>query len=218
MQPILVYCMAAVTAYIIGGINGSIITSKYIYRRDIRELGSGNPGLTNFLRVFGKGGVVLVILIDLLKTLGPVLFGGFLFRHYGLVPLSGRVFAGLFVMLGNAFPLLYRFKGGKGVLAVGILLFSIDWRVSVIGWSIFLVVVLLTRYVSLGAIVGVWGYPIALALFAVGTTLDLIIAIACSALLVARHHLNIGRLWRGEESKLSFKRSKNQAEKGDARL
>ena len=208
MPVVLIYCITAVVAYIIGGINGSIITSKYIYRRDIRELGSKNPGLTNFLRVFGKGGVALVILIDVLKTLSPVLFGGVLFGRLGLLPLSGRVFAGLFVMLGNAFPLLYKFKGGKGVLAIGILLFSIDWRVSVIGWGIFIVVVLLTRYVSLGAVLGVWGYPIALALFKVGTPADLIIAIACSALLVARHHMNIGRLIRGEEPKLSMKRKK----------
>ena len=208
MSTILIYCITAAAAYIIGGINGSIITSKYVYRRDIRELGSKNPGLTNFLRVFGKGGVVLVILIDLIKTLGPVLLGGAMFGRFGLTPLSGRVFAGLFVMLGNAFPLFYKFMGGKGVLAIGILLFSIDWRVSVIGWGIFIVVVLLTRYVSLGAILGVWGYPIALALFKVGTPVDLIIAIACSALLVARHHMNIGRLVRGEESKLSMKRKK----------
>ena len=204
----LVSCITAVSAYIIGGINGSIITSKYIYRRDIREHGSGNPGLTNFLRVFGKGGVAFVILIDLIKTLGPVLLGGFLYGQNGLVPLAGRVFAGLFVMLGNAFPLFYKFKGGKGVLAIGILLFSIDWRVSVTGWAIFLVVVLISRYVSLGAILGVWGYPIALALFNVGTPVDLIVAIACSSLLVARHHMNIGRLIRGEESKLSLKRKK----------
>lgn len=206
MSELLIYCITAVAAYLVGGINGSIITSKYIYRRDIREHGSRNPGLTNFLRVFGKGGVAVVLLIDIIKTLGPVLFGGWLFGRFGLSPMSGRIFAGLFVMLGNAFPLLYKFKGGKCVLAVGILLFSIDWRVSVIGWGIFIIVVTITRYVSLGSILGVWGYPIALAIFEVGTGVDIAIAVICSALLVARHHQNIGRLLRGEESKLGVKR------------
>jgi len=89
-----------------------------------------------------------------------------------------------------------------------VMLFSIDWRVSIIGWGIFIIVLAATRYVSLGAILGVWGYPIALAIFKVGTPVDLIIAIACSVLLVARHQPNIGRLIRGEEPKLSMKRQK----------
>ena len=202
--------IVALQAYIIGGINGAIIASKYIYRRDIRELGSGNPGLTNFLRVFGKGGVVLVIIIDVAKTLGPVLIGGALFSKYGYSPLSGRIFAGLFVMLGHAFPLFYKFKGGKTVLAVGVLLFSLDWRVSLIGWGIFIIIVATTRYVSLGSITGVWGYPIALALFRVGTVADLVIAILCCTLLVIRHKENIVRLIHGEESKLSLKRTKKE--------
>lgn len=198
--------VTALQAYLLGGINGSIITSKYIYRRDIREQGSGNPGLTNFLRVFGKKGVLLVILIDVIKTVAPVLLGGYIFGRQDLSMMSGRIFAGFCAMLGNAFPIYYGFKGGKAVLATGVLLFAIDWRVSLIGWGIFAVVLLCSKYVSLGAITGVWGFPIALALFRVGTVRDLITAILCATLLVFRHRENIKRLLRGEESKLSLRK------------
>jgi glycerol-3-phosphate acyltransferase PlsY len=203
---ILIYIITAVQAYIIGGVNGAIIASKYLYRRDIRELGSGNPGLTNFYRVFGKRGAALMIIIDVAKTLGPVLIGGLLFSRFLHSGLSGRIFAGFFVMLGHAFPLFYNFKGGKTVLAIGVLLFSIDWRVTLLGWGIFVVVLLATRYVSLGAVVGVWGYPIALALFRVGTGRDLVIAILCALLLVVRHSANIKRLINHKESKLKLHR------------
>jgi len=198
--------VTALQAYLLGGINGSIITSKYIYRRDIREQGSGNPGLTNFLRVFGKKGVLLVIAIDVIKTVAPVLIGGAIFARCGLNAMTGRIFAGFCAMLGNAFPLYYGFKGGKAVMAIGVMLFAIDWRVTLLGWGVFAIVLACSRYVSLGAITGVWGFPIALAVFGVGTTRDLITAVLCATLLVIRHRENIKRLRRGEESKLSLRK------------
>ncbi|MDR2421136.1 MAG: glycerol-3-phosphate acyltransferase [Oscillospiraceae bacterium] len=211
MLAALAHIAAAAQAYIIGGINGAIIASKYLYRRDIRELGSGNPGLTNFYRMFGTRGTLLMILIDVAKTLGPVLIGSWIFSRHGLTEagyagLYGRVYAGFFVMLGHCFPLFYGFKGGKAVLAVGVLLFSIDWRVSVLGWGAFILVLLATRYVSLGAMVGVWGYPAALAIFGVGGTREIVIAVLSAALLVARHGGNIVRLVTGDESKFSLRR------------
>ncbi|MDR1065671.1 MAG: glycerol-3-phosphate acyltransferase, partial [Oscillospiraceae bacterium] len=141
---IIVHIAAAALTYVIGSVNGAIIASKYLYRRDIRELGSGNPGLTNFHRVFGTRGALLMIVIDVAKTLGPVLLGGWMFSLLGQSApeyakygwLYGRIYAGFFVMLGHSFPVFYGFKGGRAVLAVGILLFSLDWRVSVLGWGI----------------------------------------------------------------------------------
>ena len=206
MSALFVNIIVALQAYLLGGINGAIIASKYLFNRDIREQGSGNPGLTNFHRVFGSKGALLVIVLDVAKTLAPVLIGGWFFGRNGLDPFSGRVLAGLFVMIGHAFPLYYGFKGGKTVLAVGVLLFSLDWRVSLVGWGIFIIIVLATRYVSAGAILGVWGYPLALALFGVGTTRDLVIAVLCAILLDVRHKENIKRLIRGEESKFKLRK------------
>ncbi len=206
----LLLIFTAVQAYIIGGINGAIITSKYFYHKDIREYGSKNPGLTNFYRVFGKGGVALVVLIDALKTIAPVMIGRLLFWRFYDMGLFGSELAGLFVILGHCFPLFYGFKGGKGVMAIGTLIFFIEWRVALICWGAFILMVLLTRYVSLGSILGSMAYPISLALFGLGGVREVIIAFLSVALLVYRHKENIKRLINGTESKFSLSR-KNKA-------
>ncbi|MDR3310048.1 MAG: glycerol-3-phosphate 1-O-acyltransferase PlsY [Oscillospiraceae bacterium] len=204
MNEYLTYALIVVEAYIIGGVNGALITSKYLYRRDIREYGSGNPGLTNFYRVFGKAGVLLVVIIDVAKTAGPVFIGWWLAAKFGWSGLTGRTTAGIGVVLGHCFPLFYKFKGGKAVLALGVLLFTIDWHCSVIGWGTFLVIVAATRYVSLGAVIGCLGYPAGLLLFRIGRPVDWIVAAVSCGILIARHSANINRLVHGAEHKLSL--------------
>ncbi|MDR3277798.1 MAG: glycerol-3-phosphate 1-O-acyltransferase PlsY [Oscillospiraceae bacterium] len=200
----------AIPAYVVGGVNGAIITSISVYRKDIRRYGSGNPGLTNFYRVFGKGFALLVIVIDVMKSVAPVLLGGWLCAHFLLAGqrMFGRELAGFFVMLGHCFPLFYRFMGGKGVMALGTVLFIIDWRIALLGWGVFALTALLTRYVSLGAILGSLAYPAAVVVFDLGGIPEFLIALACAVLLIARHHENIRRLIAGKESKFSFSRSK----------
>jgi glycerol-3-phosphate acyltransferase PlsY len=218
---ILLLIVTAIQAYVIGGVNGAIITSKYFYRKDIRKFGSGNPGLTNFYRVFGKGGVALVVLIDVLKTVAPVIIGGFLFAHFlpadafpsgirGFIGLNffGSEWAGFFVMMGHCFPLFYEFRGGKGVMAVGTIVFFIDWRIALACWCVFILLTLLTRYVSLGAIIGVTAYPVMVGLMGFGGIWEILVAAACAALLIVRHRENIKRIFTGKESKFSFHRKK----------
>ena len=205
MKIFLILFISIVPAYLLGGVNGAIIASKYLYRKDIRKFGSGNPGLTNFYRVFGKGGALLVVLIDAAKTIGPVLFGGWLFGRYFDMMLFGRALTGFFAMLGHCYPVYYKFKGGKGVMASGAIIFFVDWRVALIAWGVFLLVTAVTRYVSLGSILGISAYPVFLFIFGTGGTPELIVAIIYAALMIARHHTNIVRLIRGEESKFSFK-------------
>jgi len=213
-------------AYILGSVNGAIIISKAFFRKDIRDYGSGNPGLTNFYRVFGKVGVLLVILIDVLKTVAPVLFGGWLFASFTNMVLSevgpfvrfssltifGQALAGLFVMLGHCFPIFYKFKGGKGVMAIGAIVIVIDWRLALISWGVFILVTLITRYVSLGAILGCTAFPASMVLLNVGGIAEMNVIILCVLLVIVRHIPNIKRLIKGEESKLKLKRSKEQIE------
>ena len=197
---------SAVPAYVLGSLNGAIIASFTLYRKDIRQFGSGNPGLTNFYRVFGKGGSLLVIVIDVFKTVAPVLFGGWLFGKYFDMTLFVRAISGLFVMLGHCFPLFYKFKGGKGVMAAGAIAIVLDWRMALISWGTFIIVTALTRYVSLGAIFGMALLPISLILLELGSFWEFTVLLMCAVLLIVRHEANIRRLIRGEESKFKIRR------------
>jgi len=201
---VLEFVFIAMLAYLMGGINGAIITSKYFYKKDVRDYGSGNAGLTNFYRVFGKYGLVLVIAIDILKTAVPVIFAGWLL---GLSDMwvQGSAFAGFFAMLGHSYPLYYEFKGGKTVMAGGTVVWFVDWRIAIIVWLTFALAVLLTRYVSLGSVVAGFFYPAAMAAFGI-YGLALIMVALSGALLIFRHKENIKRILKGTESKLHFRK------------
>ena len=224
MSIILLILTAAVPAYLLGSLNGAIITSQVFYRKDIRKYGSGNPGLTNFFRVFGKGGVLLVIFIDVIKTITPVIFGGWLFAVFTDMPVSetwllrslfnislfGMLISGFSVMLGHCFPVFYGFNGGKGVMAAGTIVVIIDWRLALVCWSIFVIITLITRFVSLGSIFSCFSMSfVQYFIFGLGGIREFIIALLCGILVVARHEANIRRLIKGEESKISFSRKKD---------
>ena len=219
MKYFLLFLVTAVPAYVFGSVNGAIITSTVLFHKDIRDFGSGNPGLTNFYRVFGKAGALLVVFIDVAKTVGPVILGGWLFgrvtdtalsdawlfRHFFDVSVFGMTFAGFFVMLGHCFPLFYKFKGGKGVMTAGAILIVLDWRLALISWGAFILLTALTRYVSLAAIVGAVLYPISQIILSLGGFIEVTMGVMCVLLLVARHSPNISRLIKGEERKFSFR-------------
>jgi len=220
MRIFLLILAVAIPAYVLGSVNGAIITSKYFYKKDIRKFGSGNPGLTNFYRVFGVRGVLLVVAIDMFKTIAPVIFGGWLFGRYTDLVLSqvwlfsslfevslfGQAISGFFVMMGHCFPLYYNFKGGKGVMAAGTILIVLDWRLALISWGIFILITIVTRYVSLGAMIGAVAFPISMRIISLGSYWEFVATILCAALLIARHEGNIKRLIKGEESKFKFKK------------
>ena len=199
------FAVVAAFAYLLGGINGAIITSKYFYKKDIRNYGSGNAGLTNFYRVFGKYGLALVLAIDIMKTVIPVVFAGWLLGRHDMW-VEGSAFAGFFAMLGHAYPLYYEFKGGKAVMAGGTLVWFVDWRVGIIVWAAFAIAVLLTRHVSCGSVVAGILYPASMAILGNDSALVLVTVSLSGALLIFRHKENIKRILNGTESKFTFRK------------
>ena len=144
--------LVAVACYFLGCSNGAVIISKYILRDDVRTHGSGNSGLTNFHRTFGGPLTLAVILIDVVKAVLSV-WVGILAVKYCLaddpVMLTlGKYWAGAFCLLGHMFPCMFQFRGGKGVLSGGAIAIMIDWRVALVVWGGWFVLVALTRWVS----------------------------------------------------------------------
>lgn len=199
----------AVVAYLLGCFNGAVIVSKYILRDDVRTHGSGNAGLTNFHRTFGGGLTFVVILTDVLKAVIAVLAGILFFRLAGWPGLEtlGKFWAGLFCLVGHMFPVFFGFRGGKGILSGGTVAIMLDWRIAVVVWGGFFLFVILTRWVSLGSIWAAVSFPaVTWAVYRDG--LLLLIALGIGGLILWKHRANMGRILRGEESRLSFHKKK----------
>ncbi len=202
---VLLLVLIAVIGYTVGCANGAIIVSKWLFKKDVRNYGSHNAGLTNFYRTFGVPGTTLVLLIDVAKAAVAVLLGGLLMTSAGY-PVVGRIFAGFCVMLGHAYPVLYSFRGGKCVLSGSVIVFCVDWRVGVACVLVFLVVVIFTKYVSLGSMIGAIFFPIGVWSLGYGG-LEGVLAFLCLLLLVYRHAGNIKRLTAGNERKVQLGRN-----------
>lgn len=199
--------LSAVIAYFLGCTNGSVIVSKYILKDDIRTHGSGNAGLTNFYRTFGGGLTAVVILMDVVKMILSVWIAlALVHGMMGNTPEAGtlaKYWAGAWCIIGHMFPCMFQFKGGKGVLSGGALAIMIDWRVALVVWGGFIVLAVLTRYVSLGSCWAGFTFPIA-TFFVYRDLLLVLLAIVSGGLLLWKHRSNMGRLIHGTESKFSF--------------
>ena len=177
--------LTAIIAYGLGSINGAIIAGRYVFHKDVRSYGSGNAGLTNYYRIFGTPGIVLLVLIDVLKAVAAVLLGGALLKGSGAKEI-GMLFGGFCVILGHMFPAYFQFRGGKGVLSGVTLAFLADWRVGLCCLLTFLILVLFTRYVSLGSVVGSALFPVYLWIFG-HDKLSIVLGVLCALLIVIKH-------------------------------
>ena len=202
----------AFVAYFCGCFNGAVIVSKYILHDDVRNHGSGNAGLTNFHRTFGGKLTLVVILCDVLKAVIAIWFSmmiaGTMVVGDGTIGIAlAKYWAGLFCLLGHVFPCMFGFKGGKGILSGGTIAIMIDWRIALVVWGGFLILVALTRYVSLGSVWAGASFPFA-TWFVFGNPVITVFGFLLSGLVVYMHRTNIKRLLSGTENKLSFKKKK----------
>ena len=199
----LAYIISAVFAYFVSGLNPAIIMSKAIYKKDIRTCGSGNPGFTNFKRVFGNKYAWFVFVLDILKGAVISVVAGLLFRAYVGSWALGVAYAGLFAMLGHTFPIYYGFKGGKGFLVCLSTVWFIDWRAGAIATAVLVIMLPLTKYMSLSTMSALVAGAVAVAAFGGGLAVSIMYAV-CVLFVIVRHKQNIVRLVQGTESKFSF--------------
>ncbi len=200
--------LCIIIPYLIGSINPAIIFSNKIYHDDIRTHGSGNAGTTNTLRTYGKKMAALILLLDFLKAVISVVVGALLMSVE-----RGGAIAGIFVILGHSFPVYYKFRGGKGVACLAGVILMLSPISFVILLLLFIAIVLMTRFVSLGSIMCSMLLPLLGKAFANRGFIPFA-CIMIMVIIVFMHRENIKRLLAGKESKLSFgdKKKKNKAE------
>lgn len=205
-----IYVITAIlVGYFLGNLNGAVCVSALMHD-DVRAHGSGNAGLTNFIRNYGTGRSLLVILIDAGKAALACLTGGLLLQGYGMY-LEGTAIAGVAVMLGHDFPALLGFRGGKGILSGLFIALMIDWRIGVLILAVFAVIYLLTQYVSLGSVLAAATFAAAFAVLHADNLTVMLCGIFMGVLTVFMHRGNILRLLKGQERKTNlFKRGKSQ--------
>jgi glycerol-3-phosphate acyltransferase PlsY len=196
----------ALGGYLAGSIPFAVVVSRLLSLPDPRTYGSKNIGATNVLRSGNRLGALLTLIGDAGKGWAAVLVAGALGADTGMLAMVG-----LTAFLGHVFPVWLRFRGGKGVATAAGVLIALDWRLGLAAIVVWLVVVAATRYSSLGAIVAAAAAPVAAwVLDGIGPVLYAVVAM--SVLLVERHRANIGKLLRGEESRVGARRRQGDNE------
>ena len=201
---IVAYLVSAVIGYLFGCFNTSIVISKCFRHEDIRNHGSGNAGATNVLRTYGVKSALIVVVGDFLKGVLAVVVGGIIGKYWLGEDFRGICFliAGFFVVLGHIYPVFFRFKGGKGVMTTGAVFCVLHPLSYLIAITVFIVTVVITRYVSLGSILA--GVTLILCtVFFLGTPQTIVFSVVTVALAIAKHGSNIKKLLNGTENKFS---------------
>lgn len=208
------YIVVAIIAYLLGSISFSVIISKKMAGFDVREKGSGNAGTTNVLRTVGKKAAIITLVCDILKGVVAVLiaiFAGLIIKDLDKALLVQ--IAGIFVIVGHTFPVFFKFKGGKGIAtSLGVILI-VNWQIGLICLVFALVLMALTRMVSVGSIAAAVLFPV-LVLFINQNYIVLesnnwsylIFSIILAVLVIFNHRTNLKRIFTGTENKISFKK------------
>ena len=207
------YIIVAIVAYLLGSISFSVIISKKMAGFDVREKGSGNAGTTNVLRAVGKKAAIITLICDILKGVIAIL----------IAVLAGKVikdldnsllvqFAGVFVILGHTFPVFFKFKGGKGVAtSLGVLLMT-NWQIGLICLVFAIILIVLTRMVSVGSIAAAILFPVLVIFIGQNYIVPasnfsyVIYSVIITIFVIFNHRENVKRIFNGTENKISFKK------------
>ena len=196
--------ITVLTGYLLGNLNGAVSISLLFGHDDVRSHGSGNAGLTNFVRSYGVTRAGLVILIDMLKAVMACMVGRMIFpEEYAM---EGAMLGAVAVSIGHDFPALLGFRGGKGILCALAVVLALDWKIALICFGLFIVIVLLTRYVSLGSVLAATCLAALFVVFHNERPWVMAGGIVLSALAIFMHRGNIVRLCKGTERKISLRK------------
>lgn len=226
------FLITALAAYLLGSINTAVMVTGIVTKgkKDIRQMGSGNAGFTNVLRSVGKVPAIVTIVCDALKCVVAVLLGGFIFTFATPDSLNsvltnevincGKYIAGIFCILGHSYPVYFHFKGGKGVVTAAALMLVEDWRVFLCIIATFLIIFLVSKIISAASITCAVLYaPYTFAMTFIfdylnggGYSLSYVLlstfaALVIGVFVIVKHKDNIKRLLRGEEKKITSKKS-----------
>ncbi len=190
------YILLVISAYFIGNISFAYILGKLLTKKDVRDYGSGNAGTTNAIRAFGKKIGIFVFLGDVLKGVVAVILGRYLLGQ------TGAYLAGAFVIIGHNWPVFLNFRGGKGVATtIGVMVF-VNLKLTLICVIIGVIIIIFTRTVSMGSILGMASVPLVSILFIRPMTWDLFLfTVFVASMSIYRHKDNIKRLIKGNENK-----------------
>lgn len=208
------YIVIGIIAYLIGSISFSVIISKKMAGFDVREKGSKNAGSTNVLRTVGKKAAIITLICDILKGVVAVLIAYIVGKFVKDIDRAILVqIAALCVVIGHTFPIFFKFKGGKGVAtSLGIILL-LNWQIGLICLVFALILMILTRMVSLGSISAAILFPV-LTIFITENYLVegnyIVFGILLAAFVVYNHRANVKRILSGTENKLSFSKEKGE--------
>ena len=194
--PILI---TAIVGYCLGNINGAICVSALL-KDDVRAHGSGNAGLTNFVRNYGWPYAALVVFLDVGKTLLACFIGRTVLGSYGF-GMEGAMIGAIAVSLGHDFPAFLGFRGGKGILCGVSVAFALDWRCGLVLLAVFGLFFLTTGYVSLGSVMGALAFAVYFVCVYWGNPLIMAGGVFLGVLAIVMHRGNISRLLHGNERK-----------------
>lgn len=193
--------ISALTAYLLGNLNGSVCISALVAGDDVRKHGSGNAGLTNFFRSYGGASTFLVMLVDIAKTALACLSCGLIMEPFGY-GYEGMMLGAVAVSLGHDFPALLGLRGGKGILCGFTAGMILDWRIGLAVLVVFVIAFAITRYVSLGSVLGSAVFAVGFALLHHANLSVMVGGIFLGLLAIYMHRSNIVRLCKGTESKV----------------
>ena len=192
---ILKVIIIVVAAYLLGSVSIAVLLSKFVKHEDVRDKGSGNAGATNVARVYGMKFGLITLFGDVAKTLIAALIGHLLLKQPGVAIACAAC------IVGHCWPVFFGFKGGKGVAVGAAIIGVIDWRVLIIALSVFIVIAVITRYVSLGSMLAGMSFPIMLPIIGHPTWYQEVLAVFVALVIIFLHRENLMRLLNHTEYK-----------------